>query len=148
MGIVGCGSSSSDSAGETPITPYTRVAVINDSTDVVGIADKIAHYVTLTDETNATGHAFPAPWVIAGANKKDGETYGLADLLAIPAAGAGPIGNKSRVIEFCNGKYATMATNTGRFHGSALPCEVAVHSDGTNTYVDMLDACYLFTLFY
>ena len=147
LGMNGCGSNGSDTVAEETITPYTRVAVINDTTDVAGIADKIAHYVTLTDETNATGHNFPAPWVIAGANKKDNETYSTEDLLAIPSAGT-DFGGKSRVIEFCNGKYATMATNTGRFHGSALPCEVAVHSDGTNTYVDMLDAHAIFSLFF
>ncbi len=55
---------------------------------------------------------------------------------------------KSRIIEFCNGAYATAATNTGRFHGSALPCEVSVHSDGTNVYIDMLDAEGIFGLFF
>lgn len=166
LGMTGCGSDNNTVIADTPvvddtpvviadtpvvaeetITPYTRVAVINDTTDVAGIADKIAHYVTLTDETADDGHDFPAPWVIAGANKKDSETYGPLDLLAIPSAGT-DFGGKSRVIEFCNGKYATMATNTGRFHGSALPCEVSVHSDGTNTYVDMLDAHAIFSLFF
>jgi len=110
--------------------------------DVPTNAQQIAEYAVTTDESEALG--YPTDWVIAGANPGKGETYdGLADLLPIPA-----IGGKSRVIEFCNGAYATMATNTGRFHGSALPCEVSVHSDGENVYVDMLDADAIFSLFF
>ena len=55
---------------------------------------------------------------------------------------------KSRVIEFCNGAYAKQAINTGQQHGSALPCEVAVHSDGSNVYIDMLNADAIFTIFF
>ena len=143
--FVGCG-------GVSTISPYTRVAVINQAgavdADIEAIADKIAHYVTLTNETDVAGHAFPGGWVIAGANKgAGGETYATDDLLAIPSMGT-PAAGKSRIIEFCNGGYATMATNTGRFHGSALPCEVSVHSDGTNIYVDMLNADAIFNLFF
>ncbi len=125
------------------ITPYQRVAVIPGTwDDVNNIALQIAQYAVDTDEKEVLG--FPSNWVIAGANPDKGETYdGLADLLPIPA-----VGGKSRVIEFCNGKYATMATNTGRFHGSALPCEVSVHSDGENIYVDMLDADAIFSIFF
>lgn len=143
--FVGCG-------GAKTISPYTRVAVINQANavdaDIEAIADKIAHYVTLTNETDVAGHDFPGGWVIGGANKgAGGETYGTDDLLAIPSMGT-PAAGKSRIIEFCNGGYATMATNTGRFHGSALPCEVSVHSDGTNIYVDMLNADAIFNLFF
>lgn len=155
MGMTGCGSDNDNDpivVGETPITPYTRVAVLTqsgaDDASIQAVADKIAQYVTLTDETNTTGHAFPAGWVIAGANKgAGGETYTTADLLPIPSAGTAA-GGKSRIVEFCNGKYATMATNTGRFHGSALPCEVSVHGDGTNIYIDMLNADAIFSLFF
>ena len=143
-----------DDTVEKTITPYTRVAVLAlpkiDTMDeeIEAVADKIAQYVTLTDETNTSGHAFPAGWVIAGANKgAGGETYDIVDLLPIPSAGTA-VGGKSRIVEFCNGKYATMATNTGQFHGSALPCEVSVHSDGTNIYIDMLSAHAIFSLFF
>lgn len=151
LGVSGC-NSSSDPAGETTITPYTRVAVLAQpnavDADIQAVADKIAHYVTLTDETNTSGHAFPGGWVIGGANiGAGGETYGTDDLLPIPSAGTAA-GGKSRIVEFCNGTYATMATNTGRFHGSALPCEVSVHSDGTNIYIDMLNADAIFSLFF
>ena len=153
LGTTGCDSSSDpEAAAEEVIIPYTRVAVLanSGSTDanIQAVADKIAHYVTLTDETADDGHDFPAGWVIAGANKgAGGETYSTEDLLPIPSAGTAA-GGKSRIVEFCNGKYATMATNTGRFHGSALPCEVSVHSDGTNIYIDMLNAHAIFSLFF
>lgn len=156
LGFTGCGSDDDTVAAPSTITPYTRVAVITQAdateTDVANVADKIAHYVTLTDETDDNGHNFPGGWVIAGANKSaGGEAYSTADLLPIPSAGTAynrTNGIKSRVIEFCNGTYATMATNTGRFHGSALPCEVSVHTDGENIYIDMLNADAIFSLFF
>jgi uncharacterized protein (DUF302 family) len=153
VGFTGCGEDSTNAApamAVETISPYTRVAVLSQANatdaDIQAVADKIAHYVTLTDEV--TVHNFPAQWVIAGANKgAGGETYTTEDLLPIPSAGTAA-GGKSRIVEFCNGTYATMATNTGRFHGSALPCEVSVHSDGTNIYIDMLNADAIFSLFF
>jgi len=157
LGTTGCDSSDDPVADATEvaeeiITPYTRVAILADSgstdADIQAVADKIAHYVTLTDETADDGHDFDFGWVIGGANKgAGGETYTTKDLLPIPSAGT-DAGGKSRIVEFCNGGYATMATNTGRFHGSALPCEVSVHSDGTNIYIDMLNAHAIFSLFF
>jgi uncharacterized protein (DUF302 family) len=153
VGFTGCGGEdTAATTTETTISPYTRIAVLPQAsasdTDIQDIADKIAHYVTLTDETNSSGHAFPGGWVIGGANiGAGGETYGIDDLLPIPSAGTAA-GGKSRIVEFCNGTYATKATNTGRFHGSALPCEVSVHSDGTNIYIDMLNADAIFSLFF
>ncbi len=152
-GMTGCGSDDTPAVtSETTISPYTRVAVLAnsgaDDAAIQAVADKIAHYVTLTDEADVNGHAFPGGWVIAGANRgAGGETYSTEDLLPIPSAGTAA-GGKSRIVEFCNGGYATMATNTGRFHGSALPCEVSVHSDGTNIYIDMLNADAIFSLFF
>ena len=144
-GFSGCNSSSSDTADV--FTPYQRLAVIPGTWDEVpAIADQIARYVVTTDESAVLG--YPTNWVVGGANPASGETYETTDLLPIPALGVATAEGKSRVIEFCNGAYATMATNTGRFHGSALPCEVSVHSDGTNIYVDMLDADAIFTLFF
>jgi len=144
-GFSGCDSSSSDDA-ET-VTPYQRIAIIPGTwAEVPEIANQIATYVVETDESVALG--YPTNWVIAGANPASGETYETTDLLPIPANGVASAKGKSRVIEFCNGAYATMATNTGRFHGSALPCEVSVHSDGENIYVDMLDADAIFTIFF
>ena len=151
VGFNGCGSDDTVApTAENTISPYTRVAVLAQPSatdaDIQAIADKIAHYVTLTDEVAV--HGFPGGWVIAGANLgSGGETYGTDDLLPIPSAGTAA-GGKSRIIEFCNGAYATLATNTGRFHGSALPCEVSVHSDGTNVYIDMLNADAIFSLFF
>jgi len=140
-GFVGCGDDSSSSKGET-ITPYERVAVIPGTwDDVLGVADQIASYVDQTDESAALG--YPTNWIVAGANPKLGETYDTTDLLPIPANGG-----KSRVIELCNSVYATKAMATGRFHGPALPCEVSVHSDGTNIYVDMLNADAIFSIFF
>ena len=148
LGVSGCGSSSDRGTEEaSTITPYQRVAVIPGTTaDIEAIALKIADYVVNTDEKEVLG--FPSNWVIAGANPHANETYdGNADLIPIPVdTGSGVY--KSRVIEFCNGAYATQATNTGQQHGSALPCEVSVHSDGENVYVDMLDADAIFTIFF
>ena len=144
--IMGCGDKNNE-VDETSITPYQRVAVIPGTTaDIQAIALKISDYVVATDEKTVLG--FPSNWVIAGANPHAGETYdGNADLIPIPV-NTGTKVYKSRVIEFCNGPYATQATNTGQQHGSALPCEVAVHSDGENVYVDMLDADAIFTIFF
>lgn len=145
LGLIACGSS--DSTTTTIITPYQRVAVIPGTTaDIQTIALKISDYVVQTDEATALG--FPSNWVIAGANPGANETYdGNDDLVPIPV-NRGESVYASRVIEFCNGAYATQATNTGQQRGSALPCEVAVHSDGKNVYVDMLDADAIFTIFF
>jgi len=147
--IIGCGSDDDTMTPtkEVGISPYQRVAVIpGTKEDIQKIALKITDYVVNTDEKAVLG--FPSNWVIAGANPHAGETYeGDADLIPIPV-NTGKEVYKSRVIEFCNGPYATQATNTGQQHGSALPCEVAVHSDGKNVYVDMLDADAIFTIFF
>jgi len=145
LGLIACGSS--DSTSSNVITPYKRVAVIPGTTaDIQAIALKISDYVVKTDEAAVLG--FPSNWVIAGANPGAKETYdGNEDLVPIPVD-TGSAVYASRVIEFCNGAYATQATNTGQQRGSALPCEVAVHSDGTNVYVDMLDADAIFTMFF
>jgi uncharacterized protein (DUF302 family) len=145
VGFTGCGEDSTTAApaaaAET-ISPYQRVAVLPGTwADVPTIANTIATYVDTTDENATLG--YPTNWVVAGANPASSETYETTDLLPIPVGA-----EKSRVIELCNGAYATQATNTGRFHGSALPCEVSVHSDGTNVYVDMLDADAIFSVFF
>ena len=149
LAINGCGSdgSSTNTEAETSIRPYQRVAVIpGTKADIQAIALKISDYVVETDEKKVLG--FPSNWVIAGANPHAKETYeGNDDLIPIPVD-TGKEVYKSRVIEFCNGVYATQATNTGQQHGSALPCEVTVHSDGKNIYVDMLDADAIFTIFF
>ena len=158
LGMTGCDNNNNtsvdtnDSVGvvET-ISPYQRVAVISGTwADVPGIADKIAQYVTLTDEDAVLGFD-SGGWLIGGAktsNNGGGEVYEYADLLPIPAMGVAGNTDKSRVIEFCNGKYAGMAMGTGLRHGPALPCEVSVHSDGTNIYIDMLDADAIFSIFF
>ena len=151
LAINGCGGSGTSNSihteADNTIRPYQRVAVIPGTTaDIQTIALKISDYVVNTDEKKVLG--FPSNWVIAGANPHAKETYeGNDDLIPIPVD-TGKEVYKSRVIEFCNGPYATQATNTGQQHGSALPCEVAVHSDGKNIYVDMLDADAIFTIFF
>lgn len=144
VGITGCGNDddSSSSTTTSTISPYQRIAVLSGTwADVPTIADTIASYVVNTDESVALG--YPTNWVVAGANPGASETYETTDLLPIPVGL-----EKSRVVELCNSAYATQATGTGRFHGSALPCEVSVHSDGTNVYVDMLDADAIFSVFF
>jgi len=142
-----------ENAKRKSISPYTRVAVLpGGMADVARIAEKIAQYVVYTDESDKRGLGLPTNWVIAGANGGlDGnsgpETWEPSDLLPIPSFGT-PAKGKARVIEFCNKAYATEAIDTGKFHGSALPCEVSVHSDGTNIYVDMLDAEAIFNIFF
>ncbi len=132
---------------ESKITPYQRIAILSGTKDdIEKIALKISDYVVNTDEQAVLG--FPSNWVIAGANPHAKETYdGDSDLIPIPVD-TGKEVYKSRVIEFCNGAYATQATNTGQQRGSALPCEVAVHSDGKHVYIDMLDADAIFTIFF
>ncbi|MGB5966664.1 MAG: DUF302 domain-containing protein [Sulfurimonadaceae bacterium] len=159
FGFTGCGSdddtvaAAPTIAADTTVTPYTRVAVMSGTwAEVPAIAEKIAQYVVYTNE--ATALSLPSNWVIAGANGgADGlsgpETWDVdgSDLLPIPGMGSAVTGT-ARVIEFCNKAYALQAVGTGRFHGSALPCEVSVHSDGTNIYVDMLDASAIFNIFF
>ncbi len=148
-GFSGCGSDDTTPlVFEKETRAYQRVAKIPGTTaDIVTIAEKIAQYVVDTDEALVLG--FPSNWVIAGANPKDGGTYETEDLLPIPVAAVnGKDAYKSRVIEFCNGAYATQATNTGQQRGSALPCEVSVHSDGEYVYIDMLDAEAIFSMFF
>ncbi len=154
VSFTGCSDSSDDSDGDDNVTvnetrAYQRVASVpGTSADITAIAETIALYVVNTDEAAVLG--FPSNWVIAGANPKDGGTYETEDLLPIPVAEAtsNTVAYKSRVIEFCNGAYATQATNTGQERGSALPCEVSVHSDGENVYIDMLDASAIFGMFF
>ena len=148
-GMTGCGSDDTAAAASTEetISPYKRIAVLSGTwADVPALADTIASYVVTTDENAVLG--YPTNWVVAGANPASGETYETTDLLPIPGMGVAGNTGTSRVIELCNGAYATQATGTGRFHGSALPCEVSVHSDGTNLYVDMLDADAIFSVFF
>ena len=158
LGFAGCGDDDTVAAvvAATPaetITPYTRVAVIPGGwADVDAIALKVSDYVIYTDESNITDNGvldLPTNWVIAGANLGGGEADDdLLDLLPIPGMGVDGNTGTSRVIEFCNKAYALQAVGTGRFHGSALPCEVSVHSDGTNVYIDMLDAEAIFNIFF
>ncbi len=144
LALTACGD---DETTETTITPYKRVAVIpGTKADIEKIALKISDYVVHNDESKTLN--YPSNWVIAGANPHANETYdGNEDFIPIPIdTGSGVY--KSRVIEFCNGAYAKQAINTGQQHGSALPCEVGVHSDGKNVYVDMLDADAIFSIFF
>jgi len=156
-GFAGCGGEGESSSvaaapAQTTVSPYQRVAVISGTwAEVPAIAEKIAQYVVYTNEATALG--LPTNWVIAGANGGlDGlsgpETWETTDLLPIPGMGVAGSTGTSRVIEFCNKAYALQAIGTGRFHGSALPCEVSVHSDGTNVYIDMLDAEAIFNIFF
>lgn len=147
-GFAGCGSEDSTvaAAPSETVSPYERMAVISGTwADVPNIADKIAQYTTLVNEKTDLG--WKADWVIAGANLAKSEIYETTDLLPIPGMGAAVTGT-SRVVEFCNGYYAGLAMATGRQHGPALPCEVSVHSDGTNVYIDMLDADAIFSIFF
>jgi len=155
LSLISCGTTSTTTPTvdnnltikDITITPYKRIATLTGTTaDIEKIALKISDYVVNTDEKAVLN--LPSNWVIAGANPSAGETYdGNADLIPIPVdTGKGVYA--SRVIEFCNGAYATQATNTGQQRGSALPCEVSVHSDGTKIYIDMLDADAIFTMFF
>ncbi len=149
-GFAGCGSEDDTVVAapstSTTVSPYERMAVISGTwADVPAIADKIAQYTTLVNEKTDLG--WKADWVIAGANLAKSEIYETTDLLPIPGMGSAVTGT-SRVVEFCNGYYAGMAMATGRQHGPALPCEVSVHSDGTNVYIDMLNADAIFSIFF
>ncbi len=150
-GFTGCGgedttTAAAPAASSDTVSPYERMAVISGTwADVPAIADKIAQYTTLVNEKTDLG--WKADWVIAGANLAKSEIYETSDLLPIPGMGSAVTGT-SRVVEFCNGYYAGLAMATGRQHGPALPCEVSVHSDGTNVYIDMLNADAIFSIFF
>lgn len=126
------------------ITPYVRVASVAGGWEIVDdLALHIATSVVENDESQTLN--YPTNWVIAGANPEKDETFEAYDVLGVPL---GESGNKGRVIELCNKAYASMAMNTGRFHASALPCEVSVHSDGNTTYIDMLNPEAIFSIFF
>jgi uncharacterized protein (DUF302 family) len=88
-------------------------------------------------------------------------------ILGIPTP-PGPLGQKVNVLDLCNKTYASMALGVkpiiggdtpmdstddkfvvnGYSHATALPCEVAIHYDDENIYVDMLDPSAIFKLFF
>jgi uncharacterized protein (DUF302 family) len=151
--------SEDDNATETPATseddnatekdlysvqPFLRVAELDGNWTTVGeVATLIAQYIDETDETNLSygteGKTFPSNWVVAGE-----ESDVTADVLGVPLSD----GNKVKLVELCNKEYAGMAMATGAYHAPALPCEIAVHSDGNKTYVDILDPEAIFSLFF
>jgi len=151
--LGGCGSNSSSSdenttanqpTPQTTTTPYLRVATLEgDWAGVPNIAETIARSIDENDENATLG--YPSNWVVAGANHEKGETFETTDILAVPL---GTTGQKGRIVELCNAAYAKIAMNTGQFHGPALPCEVSVHSDGNQTYIDILNPEGIFSIFF
>lgn len=147
--FTGCQSDDDSEAAAETVTPFERVAQISGDwgTDVPAIANAIANYVDQTEENTTLG--YPSDWIVGGDLNASGQSGidAIDRMLAIPKVYDG-VTKKIKVIELCNKAYATQATNTGRFHGPALPCEVSIHSDGTKVYVDMLNPEAIFTLFF
>ncbi len=147
--LTGCQSDDNNDDSVETVSPYERVAEISGdwATDVPAIAAAIANYVDQTEENTTLG--YPTNWIVGGDLNATGESgiEAVDRMLGIPKIYDG-VTNKIKVIELCNKAYATQATGTGRFHGPALPCEVAVHSDGTKVYVDILNPEAIFTLFF
>ena len=86
-------------------------------------------------------------------------------ILGIPKPA--PNKQKVNVLDLCNKTYASMALGVapiiggltpettddkfvvnGYTHATALPCEVAIHYDDENIYIDMLDPSAIFKLFF
>jgi len=138
------------------------------------IATQIALSVATIDEPQEDSDTFKSSdWVVID-KKKEGEENLTAEdmkshIIHIPTSKTWnphrPYSttntNKVHLVELSNSNYASQAIGykiiggedgakipNGKYHSTALPCEVTVYSDNRAIYVDMLNPEAIFTLFF
>jgi len=126
----------------------------------------LGYYLATVNETGDPD--FPGGnWILGGYEGTPATPADVAHaILGIPTPT--PIGQKVNVLDLCNKTYASMALGVkpiiggdtpldptddkfvvnGYSHTTTLPCEVAIHYDENNIYVDMLDPSAIFKLFF
>lgn len=153
-------------------TPFSRVATMPVERDEYGNFDQVktdlkakeaakvlGFYLATVDESESTDGIFQGgDWILGGYE----DTPVVLDdvkhaILGIPTGDS--FGQKANVLDLCNKTYASMALGVkpivgnkkvvnGYTHTPTLPCEVAIHYDANNIYVDMLDPSAIFKLFF
>jgi len=120
----------------------------------------------VNEKLDTTGTFKGGNWILGGYEGTPTLPTDVAGaILGIPKPA--PFGQKVNVLDLCNKTYASMALGVkpiiggdtsdttddkfvvnGYSHATALPCEVAIHYDDENIYVDMLDPSAIFKLFF
>jgi hypothetical protein len=130
-------------------------------------AQALGYYLATVNE-GADLENFPGGnWILGGYEGKPADPADVEHaILGIPTPT--PIAQKVNVLDICNKTYASMALGVapivggdtpwdttddqfvvnGYAHTPTLPCEVAIHYDENNIYVDMLDPSAIFKLFF
>jgi hypothetical protein len=153
-------------------TPFSRVATIPVVTNDDGSFNKgetdlkakeaakaLGYYLATVDEGSSPDPVFQGGnWILGGYEGTPATPDDVAHaILGIPTPS--PIAQKVNVLDLCNKNYASMALGVkpivadkkvvnGYTHTPTLPCEVAIHYDDENIYVDMLDPSAIFKLFF
>lgn len=152
-----------------PFTPFERIAVIEVDEDncvnidpyICGqeIATKIATYIATVNDDGMEGME-GGNWILGGTEHGASPEEIEHAILRIPYVEE-TIGatKKVNVFDVCNPFYAKKALGVtpivddkyvvnGPAHAPALPCQMAVFSEGNNVVVDILNPEAIFTLFF
>lgn len=173
MGMQAASASEYGHSKSISFTPFSRVATMPVEIDSSGTFDKgatdlkakaaakaLGVYLVNVDEGDGSNPLFQGGNWILGGYEGDGPATGedvAHSILGIPKPD--PIAQKINVLDLCNKTYASMALGVapivddkkvvnGYTHATALPCEVAIHYDDENIYVDMLNPDAIFKLFF
>ena len=131
-------------------------------------AQALGYYLATVNEADDTTGTFQGGnWILGGYEGTPTDPAETAHaILGIPSPT--PIAQKVNVLDLCNKTYASMALGVipivggdtpldstddlyvvnGYSHTPTLPCEVAIHYDENNIYVDMLEPSAIFKLFF
>jgi uncharacterized protein (DUF302 family) len=153
-----------DGSGGFPLTPFSRVAIIDpDGADPIqlakDVATEIATYVATVDDADPPD--VTSNWVLAGVEGTTASPEQIEEaILRVPT----PIpGKKVNILEMCNKTFASKALGVlpvvdgddstkivnGYIHATALPCEVAVYAgDDGLVHIEMLNPEAIFSLFF
>ena len=153
-------------------TPFSRVATMpvvtnddgsfnKDETDsrAKEAAKALGFYLATVDEGSSPDPVYQGGnWILGGYEGTPATPEDVKHaILGIPTPS--PIAQKVNVLDLCNKNYASMALGVkpivadkkvvnGYSHTPTLPCEVAIHYDEQNIYVDMLNPDAIFKLFF
>jgi len=178
LGIQSVSASEYGHSKSISFSPFSRVATMpvvkpGGVFDEVATADRAKRAAQalgfyLATETETVGNGFlGGNWILGGYEGTPDKPEDVAEaILGIPTP-PGPFKQKVNVLDLCNGHYAGMALGVkpiigggtpkttddkfvvnGYTHATALPCEVAIHYDDENIYVDMLNPSAIFKLFF